>query len=824
MLFGLTARRRWAARALRFIGRRQRHLSNRAKRRKQDPVQQAGGHRAVLAALILVPLLAALALSATGHTLLPSTYLSALGPWKTAEGPAVGWDSLLWDGMAQFYPWRAYAGRWVSRGVLPLWNPHQFCGTPFLANGQSALLYPPNWLFAVVGPEHGFAWTAALHLAFAAAFTFLLLRSLGCSQGGAAVGAVAFPLNGFFALWIHLPTAVQSVCWLPFLCYAAERVRGGAGPKWVGLGALGVAGAVLAGHLQMAFYVLATFLLWSLVGACCAAGPLRRKALGYLLGTLALGGAICAAQLLPSSELAGWSQRGAAKSMETFHAYLRFALPPVQLVTLALPGALGRTFDGDYLGRGTPSEYALYVGALVLLFAFWSRPGVNRRAWWFAFALAAFSLLSALGTWVNAVPFFLIPGFERLGGPARILALWPFALALLAGMGATHAERMDQPSARRPGIVAVCLFVGSLTLTALPLILLGGARAGAVLLAAAGSDLRSSLFLALALAFAVLTALGGLRFRKALVAALPLLLVADLGTFWAASILVGKAGQAYPPNAVVAAVERSGKEARVVATTQSWPLNRYPRAAFPPNAAMAYGIDDLQGYDSLFMGRYKDLLARFLGRDPSPPACGNMVLVPEGAWPGKPANEFFAVTHLMTARDAGGGATQSGGTVVTEVELAPRVYRSEASRVLSDEASVLAALPGAWAAAGPPPTLLIAQGPELSGRAEPQPLHWDRPQPNLLRVAAEGDGEALVVARETYAPGWRAYVDGSPAPVLRADFLFRAVPAAGGTHSVWMAYEPSGFRLGMFVTLLSLAVAIGAFAAAAKGGQHAQAR
>lgn len=814
----------WPVQRYRSSLRKVTSLSRQAKQRKVESRERHIADTILVVALLAVPLAAAFVLSATGHTLLPSTYLSGLGPWKTAQGPAVGWDSLLWDGMAQFYPWRAFGFRWFARGVLPLWNPHQFCGTPFLANGQSALLYPPNWLFAVLPTEYAFAWSAALHLAFAAVFTFLLLRLLACTRRGALLGAVAFPLNGFFALWIHLPTAVQSACWLPFLCYAAERLRDSPKPRWAGLAAVGVAGAVLAGHLQMAFYVLATFSLWSVVGACCASASVRWKVLAYCVSALALGGLICAAQLLPSSELAAWSQRGASKSMETFRGYLQFALPPAQLITLALPWAMGRTPDGDYWGRGTPSEYALYVGALVLLLAFWSRPAVNRRAWWLAVGLAGFSLLSALGTWINALLFFLVPGFERLGGPARILVLWPFALALLAAMGASRAEQGNEEGLRRTGAFGLTAYVVCLVLVSLPLLVLAG-KAGLRLIGQSGAaDLRSILFLLLALLVGLAMVGKASARRRTLVTVLPLLLLADLGTFWAGSVLIGRSGSAYPTNPVVEEVRRSGSEARVLALTDEWPLNRYPRAAFPPNAAMAYGIDDVQGYDSLFIGRYKDLLAEFLGRDPSPPACGNMVLVPASAALSQAATRFFSVTCFMRTDGSVVGGTRSGDTVVFPVRSPARVYRSEASKVLADEMSVLAALPSAWGVPDRPrPTLLFGEASELQGKPGWEPLDWERPQPNLLRASTTGAGEALVVTRETYCPGWRAYVDGAHAPLLRADFLFRAVPVSPGAHSVMLVYDPVSFRVGMFVTLLGLGLLVAVLAASNGGGSNARA-
>ena len=53
----------------------------------------------------------------------------------------------LLDPLQQYWPWRRFACRWLLRGEVPLWNPHSFSGYPFLANLQSAILYPPNLIF-----------------------------------------------------------------------------------------------------------------------------------------------------------------------------------------------------------------------------------------------------------------------------------------------------------------------------------------------------------------------------------------------------------------------------------------------------------------------------------------------------------------------------------------------------------------------------------------------------------------------------------------------------------------------------------------------------
>jgi hypothetical protein len=49
-------------------------------------------------------------------------------------------------------PMRMLLGQMIVQGTLPLWNPFTFAGMPFLATTQPGVLYPPNWLFAILPP------------------------------------------------------------------------------------------------------------------------------------------------------------------------------------------------------------------------------------------------------------------------------------------------------------------------------------------------------------------------------------------------------------------------------------------------------------------------------------------------------------------------------------------------------------------------------------------------------------------------------------------------------------------------------------------------
>jgi len=83
----------------------------------------------------------------------------------------------------------------------------------------------------------------------------------------------------------------------------------------------------------------------------------------------------------------------------------------------------------------------------------------------------------------------------------------------------------------------------------------------------------------------------------------------------------------------------------------------------------------------------------------------------------------------------------------------------------------------------------------------------DRPEKVRLLVDAPVNG--YLVLTDAWAPGWRARVDGSPVPILRADGLFRAVRLGAGAHEVVMTYFPSTFAAGLAISILAMATTLG---------------
>src|SRR5262249_52790781 len=79
----------------------------------------------------------------------------------------------------------------------------------------------------------------------------------------------------------------------------------------------------------------------------------------------------------------------------------------------------------------------------------------------------------------------------------------------------------------------------------------------------------------------------------------------------------------------------------------------------------------------------------------------------------------------------------------------------------------------------------------------------------LVRISAESSGPALLVLMDSLSPGWEAWVDGSPARILAANYAFRGIPIPAGKSVVELRYRPPGLDRGLAVSgLAALIVAV----------------
>lgn len=85
----------------------------------------------------------------------------------------------------------------------------------------------------------------------------------------------------------------------------------------------------------------------------------------------------------------------------------------------------------------------------------------------------------------------------------------------------------------------------------------------------------------------------------------------------------------------------------------------------------------------------------------------------------------------------------------------------------------------------------------------------DSYKPNHLVYNATMNKQALVVFSEIwYSKGWKAYIDGTEQPLIRANFALRALKIPAGVSKIEMKFEPNVWTIGERVSLASSALLI----------------
>ena len=77
-------------------------------------------------------------------------------------------------------------------------------------------------------------------------------------------------------------------------------------------------------------------------------------------------------------------------------------------------------------------------------------------------------------------------------------------------------------------------------------------------------------------------------------------------------------------------------------------------------------------------------------------------------------------------------------------------------------------------------------------------------KPNELKYSFDSSKDELVVFSEIWTKkGWKMWIDGVESPLFRADYILRSAIIPAGQHEVVMRYEPSIWRIGNAIQLIT---------------------
>jgi hypothetical protein len=605
-----------------------------------------------------------------------------------------------------------------------------------------------------------------LHLAVASTGTWLLTRRLGSSPAGATVAGLAFSCSTFSLAWLSLPSVLSTVSWIPWLLAGIVTLLRNSGDGFrygqMILVATATSMMVLAGHLQFVAYggmaVIAVLATLAVVGFRKKEAGLGRGLMGAGLG-LVLGGCLAAPQLLPVLSFSQFSHRRNNPTAEGYAAYNASAIPVrdlfARLMDPMTQGDPKSVYDvenrisgywpaierpGANFAESAVTLGPVVLGLVVLALARKRLTASNATM----VVLAVLSLAMALGTPLNQLLYFGVPGWSSTGSPGRVLVIFILACSVLAGL-AFREERDDSSATRAPwiamGVLGLC-FVAAFVMSgqAQPASGLSPEQWSQMVASAQLAALPSSvglLLCGLALVFAAH------RFPEkaswvavGLAAALALVQSQQILRSGNSSFLAKQPG------------ENSNRSAWL---NENWSLVAAVPALLPPNLATSLRQHDLGGYDSLLHRDTVALLTEINGQDSAPPANGNMMFIKPTVNPEKIAEA--GVTEIWSRQEVsslGPASSHENG-----------VFR--------------------YMVAG-------------SGRIAGTLLRAEIVEERMDRIVIRAIGPGTLLLRDRMMPGWTAEIDGSPVTI--AGERWRNVEVPDGTHTVTMIYRPPGLDLG----------------------------
>jgi hypothetical protein len=757
--------------------------------------------------------------------------LAVLACFPKALSP--DWVLFSRDIGAHWYPVVSTFVRVVGEGELPLWDPYEAYGLPQWADPGSQVAYPPTWLHLLLLPSTVCKILVIGHLLLAGAGTFALLRRWQMGVLPASAAAVVFACAGPVVSTGCIVAHLTGVAWLPWALWAFEGVLARGSRRDAGVLALVLAAQALTGSAEScAMSGMAALLLLSLRAAGGQWTATVRKATP-LAGGVVVAALIASVQWLPTLSIADRTTR--------MHyppgANLFWSVHPSTLVDVVVPQlvsdmSMGPEARASLYGGREPFLPSLYLGAatlpLVLLALCSQRP---QRRW----AGLAFACFLALALGLHFAPSRAVLGLWPLSAfryPSKYMWGASLGWAVLAGLG---LEVWCRAWSRRD---RVCGVVGAGVLLALALAL----GCVAYRLPAHPGPLVAMLQIAepWRAAMAVLASSKLQTSAWWLGLAALLLLVRSWRTEWShvsgllavALVTLDLTAAARPVNPMAPAelfthrppllesLPHGAPDVRLLSTGGNqeqlnhelaygprgweaawrWALGGQELIGSPLgtrwNLRGSYDGDasgflsPAQAYMSVLVAASRDtpLGLRLLRMgnvgwviDPS---AGGFPLLPEAA---RSQSVFAKPLRLLRVPDP----------------LEPCYVVPTATRAATyDDAT------RRFAAVDFDPrgeVVLDGEGPPLSGPGDFRGSAVYRLRhANRLRIETDTSAPGILVASEAFDPDWRATVDGAPAPIERANVLFRGVRVPAGRHVVEMTYFPRAVRWGLGAMALGL--------------------
>ena len=721
--------------------------------------------------------------------------IDRIGPWLLGVLLVLGLSAPVLDPGVQlyfrdtgriFYPFKQFIAAELRAGRWPVWDPWTEAGTSIFGQVSPALLHPFTLLYLAFPFELAFKLNHLLCFVLAYASAYLLARRADAGSWPATAAACAYAGSGYLLSMVagNLQYATGAAS-LPLALHALLRARDQATGPRVLWAAAALAACVIGGEPQSAVLAVGIGAVWIV-----AEGPARRRAIALAAAWAICGVLLSMPAIVPAlPNLARSARASGPRFSEQFAntgpRLLGFLAPRAFDDDLERRGATESAPFGEYFAPRWPiSAFAdsICLGAPALLLALGGAR--RRRGVWF---LAGGALFLAASTGIftpllSRTPLGLFQYPEKYVGPASLL----FALAV--SQSALDGKRLA-------GAAAVALALGRLVLPlaapALRGFLVARGRLHSVPAADAFID-------ALGWSLLVSAIFSAASFLAATVR-LPALAATTVAAF---TLFTGR----LPTVPLELFHAPSELAARMVG--RAGPSAGRWRLRTDGELVPAFGRFDARV--GTFVAQLQLLVPQLHALAGIEGASSHAALPDADAEAAsqRAAPSFNKLLGIrFHLRDGGKELEKLGyepavlGWWMKELPERPRAFLVGCVRTAVGREEAVALL----ARTDVERAVVLRRPLELPCPAAGTAT-TARPLPARIEVRTAADAATLLVVAEHFDEGWRAEVDGAPAPVLQADLVALGVPLPPGAHDVVLRYAPPRLWLGLSIALATAVI------------------
>lgn len=663
-----------------------------------------------------------------------------------------------------------------------------------------------------------------LAMAGAIAFGFSTYMIVGLAAGhNARIGAIAF-----------MPWVMAGI----HLAFTGKRVLG------AGLTALALALHLRENHLQITYYLLFIAVVYGLVYFVCAFFDKRLvlffKSTGILLVAALLAIGTFFGQFWSISEYSPYSIRGASEIVKTAEAKglsknyaFEYSNGIAEPLTLLVPRLLGGA-SGNYLAQNPTShtyqalvssggeeanqlaQYTsaywgpqpltapYYAGAILCFLFIGGLFFAPRRLAYWLFTVTFIGIVISWGDNFRFINYFLFdhfPGFNKFRSVTFAIIIPLFAIPLLGLIGLENLFQKGLTKETKRKLIYAFLVAGGLCLlmllisSYLPLLRRGEENLPEWLTDAMRTDraslLRSDAMRSLAF-MAVVFGLIWFNIRQRISeilfgAILVVLVAADVlavsrRNFGENNYRPKRENAFTVPTPADEVILRDKTNFRVLSLQGTF-----------NDARTSYFHHSIGGYHGAKMRRYQDLYDSAITVD-----IKNLIRQAQTSTPN--FNSFNVLNMLNTkyivygdqANEMVRNNAANGNAWFVRNATTVNSPAEELSKLKSINTKTTAVIDGSVF------NLPVFQYDSASH------VKLEDAQPATLKYSYQSPVNGLIVFSEIYYPkGWHALIDNSEVPILRTDYVLRALAAPSGNHTIEFRFEPKPYTVGNKVTQVS---------------------